>query len=358
MLKLGDEHGRHTVQRGTALLLHRLQRWSCLEAFAGHHHSGAMGHTREIGEHHAEAVIERDGDAEAVALRELHALAGEEAVVEDVMVRERRPLRHAGGAGRILDVDHVVDIEFGLPAVYLLIRNPGPQREEIVPRVDAGMLRRLHQDGGSEQGQLLGLQLARLRPQRFGADRVEHANVVGRLEPLDEEQRAGLGVAQRVLKLMGTIGRIDVHEHRADDGGAELHKDPLGVVRCPDGYAVATRYAQRDERFRDTTAFVSQLRVGPAAARRHVNKRLVRRNAGNDAVETIGNGRSNEGSERNPVCVAQRLRASHDCLPSLCHCDVLLSYERGAQEQDSRGQRHHIYLSSTSGTSTEPSACW
>ena len=72
-LELGDEHGRHAVERGAALGLDRLQHRQRIEALARIDHGGAMGDAGEIAQHHAEAVIERHRNADAVALGEPHA---------------------------------------------------------------------------------------------------------------------------------------------------------------------------------------------------------------------------------------------------------------------------------------------
>ena len=48
MVELGDEHGRHAVQRGAALLGHGLQRRQRIETLAGKHHAGAVGHAARL----------------------------------------------------------------------------------------------------------------------------------------------------------------------------------------------------------------------------------------------------------------------------------------------------------------------
>ena len=74
-----------------------------------HHHLGAaVGEAVHRGEHHAEAVEERYADAQLVVLREFHVLAGDEAVVGDVVMREHDAFGEARGAGGVLHVDHVV----------------------------------------------------------------------------------------------------------------------------------------------------------------------------------------------------------------------------------------------------------
>ena len=84
MVEFGDEHGGHAVERGAFLVLHRLQHRQRLEAFRRIDHRGAMRQAAEIAHHHAEAMIERHGNAEAVVRRQADLLADEEAVVQDV----------------------------------------------------------------------------------------------------------------------------------------------------------------------------------------------------------------------------------------------------------------------------------
>ena len=56
-------------------------------------------------------MVERHRDAESIALAELHRLADEIAVIDDVEVGQGRALGAAGGAARELDVDALVRIQ-------------------------------------------------------------------------------------------------------------------------------------------------------------------------------------------------------------------------------------------------------
>ncbi len=66
--QFGDEHRRDAVERGAALILHRLQHRLRLEGFGGIDHRRAVRHAAQVAHDHAKAVIERHGDAEAVVL--------------------------------------------------------------------------------------------------------------------------------------------------------------------------------------------------------------------------------------------------------------------------------------------------
>ena len=85
MVQLSDEHGGHAVEGRTAFLMDGGQDDERVEAL--HHDLGAaVGQAVHRGQHHAEAVEQGDADAELVVLRELHVLAGEEAIVGNVVV--------------------------------------------------------------------------------------------------------------------------------------------------------------------------------------------------------------------------------------------------------------------------------
>src|SRR5579863_9559979 len=53
------------------------------------------------------------GNAQAVVGRQAHRFANEISVVDDVVVRQRRALRRAGGSRGELDVDRIVELKLG-----------------------------------------------------------------------------------------------------------------------------------------------------------------------------------------------------------------------------------------------------
>lgn len=66
--------------------------------------------THQIAQHHAEAVIEWHRDAQPGAAVQLHDLADEKAIAEDVVVTERGSPRGTDGAGGELDVNRIDEL--------------------------------------------------------------------------------------------------------------------------------------------------------------------------------------------------------------------------------------------------------
>ena len=63
------EHGGGAVDAGAALRLQRLHARRAVEAGAGHHVGGAVDDAAQRAHHAAEAVVEGDGEADAVRLQ-------------------------------------------------------------------------------------------------------------------------------------------------------------------------------------------------------------------------------------------------------------------------------------------------
>ena len=245
--ELGDEHRRHAVERRAALLLHRLERRARLEGRAPGDHAGAVGDAAEVAHDHAEAVVERHGDADAVVLRVAAQLADEEPVVEDVVVAERRALGEAGGAARVLDVDRVVELQ---------------ARGAVAQRLGVGAVRlgeQLVPVGRAEEDDAL-------ERREVAADLVDHRDVVRGLERLRADEQPAAGLLERVGELGRPVGGVDVHEDDARLRGRELRQRPLGAVRRPDADAVADLEPRGHERASEPVGRRVELRVGHAGS--------------------------------------------------------------------------------------------
>ena len=223
---------------------------------------------RQVAHHHAEAVVEGDGDADPVLFGVVAQLADEEAVVEDVVVREGRALREARGARGVLDVDRVVGgqldgVKGGVPDGNIGVL---PGFEEFAPGV------------GVEEDDLLQVRAAR---PHLG----DHGGVVGGLQPLGGDQQLAARLVEHELKLAGAVGGVDVDEDRADLGGGVLGDGPLGPVRRPDANAVALGDARAEQAVGEGINLVLQLRVAVAQAGRDVDQGEAVGEGGGRAVE-------------------------------------------------------------------------
>ena len=266
---LGDEHRRHAVERGAALVGHRLQRERRVEAGRRDHHRGPVRGAREVAHDHAEAVVEGHGDADAVGLGVATHLADEVAVVEDVAVAQGRALGEAGGAGGVLDVDRVARRQARGPLgqvvggdALAVGQQSGPAL--LVVEVDHALQRTVLGSGLVHHGAVVA------RPERRRGDQQPHARLVG-----------------DVGELVGAVGRVDVDQDGADLRGGELHQRPLGAVRPPDADAVALADARTDQAARDGVDVGLQLRPGPAPPARALDQRLavgVRRDGARQVV--------------------------------------------------------------------------
>ena len=154
------------------------------------------------------------------ASRVLARLSGEEPVVEDVAVAEGRALREPGGAAGVLDVDRVGGFERGRSLRQRVVAHGRRAGQQLIPVV------------GAEEHHLLE---ARQRRSHLG----DHRPVVARLEVGRGHEHAAARLVQRVLHLVGAVGRVDRDEDRADLGGGVLHEHPRGAVRAPDAHSVA-----------------------------------------------------------------------------------------------------------------------
>ncbi|MDT4813635.1 hypothetical protein FQZ97_466250 [compost metagenome] len=247
VIQLGDEHGGHAVEGGGLLFGHGTQGGQRVEGIARVDHGGAVGQAAEVAHHHAEAVIQRHRDHQAILLGQTQALADHVAVVEDVVVAEGGALGETGGAGGVLDVDGVVELQAGLAfgqgldthlPGFLLQGSPGQEARRRIGR---------QADHAAQLRQLLRGQRARLGSGQLRHQAQQHGVVVGGLEGVGADHPAAAGLLERVFQFAAAIGRVDVDQDGADLGAGELGDAPLGAVGRPDTEAVAALQAQGEQ---------------------------------------------------------------------------------------------------------------
>ena len=132
--EFGDEHRRDPIQRGAAFCLDGLQHRGGIELLGGQDHAGAVGGGGQVAHHHPEAVVVGDRYADPVVFGDGASFADEVAVVEDVVVAERRALREPRRSARVLDVDRVAGVELRRALAQALRADAGPTGDQLQTR--------------------------------------------------------------------------------------------------------------------------------------------------------------------------------------------------------------------------------
>ena len=98
----------------------------------------------------------------------------------------------------------------------------------------AGARRLGYQDQRLQLRQRGALQGAAGAGRNFRRQGLEHRRVVRGLKPIRHNERLAGDLVQRILKLPGAVGRVDIDEDQAEFGRRIHRDDPLDVVRRPD----------------------------------------------------------------------------------------------------------------------------
>ncbi len=317
----GDEHGRHAVQRGGALLGHRLQGGQRLEGGARVDHRAAVGQAAEVAHHHAEAVVQRHRDDQAVVLGEAEALADHVAVVEDVVVAEGGALGEAGGAGGVLDVDRLVELQLLAALAQLLGADLLGHRLQLLPAEHAVGRLPAEADHPAQLRQHVAVQGAERAAGQFRQQLAEHAVVVGGLEGIGADQPATAGLLERVLEFVEAVGGVDVDQDHPGLGAGELGDAPLGAVRRPDAQTLARLQADGDEGPRTAVDRLGQLGPGEAQALLAYHQRLALGETGHRLIEGCTDGHGQQRFLLRSAGVARKIHGmpqSYVCYEVCC----------------------------------------
>ena len=114
----------------------------------------------EVAHHAAEAVVERHRYADAIVGVYSSSLADEEPVVQDVVVGQRRPFRRPGGAGRVLDVRRVVELQLRLTCAQIRSRKRVGLSTKSVQEIPPGAAIAAEIDHMPQRRDLRGLERA------------------------------------------------------------------------------------------------------------------------------------------------------------------------------------------------------
>jgi hypothetical protein len=247
MAENGDEHGGDAVQACAALGLDGLQHGERVEPFGWADHASAMGDAGEVPQHHAEAMVERHGNAQPVSRRQPHRLADEKAVVEDVVVGQRRALGRPRRAAGELDVDRIVELQARLQRRQFgalgLRGRPGDVGEVEGARGPFCA----QADHDLQLRQPRRLKFTWRGVVEFGSEGAQRADVIVAFEAGAEDQRLAADLVEHMVELVDAIGRIDVDEDQARLGRGELGQHPFRVVWRPDADPLAGPQAERHQ---------------------------------------------------------------------------------------------------------------
>ena len=340
VVQLGNEHGRHAVQAGAFFGLHGLQHGERVKTVVRVNNGAAVGKAGQIAQHHAKAVVQRHGNAQAVSRRQLHALTDEKTVVQNVAVRQRRPLREPRGAAGELDVDRVGVAERGghgidLRIVGLALGQPvGKTQHARLVRPLPGHINPHHR---AQAGQALGRQHAGHAAAQLRGQLAQHAQVVAALELRHGYQRLAADLVQRVLHLSGAVGRVDVHQNNAHLRRGQLHQHPFGVVVRPDAHPVALFQARLQQGAGQLAHRPMQTGIGIAQPLVAADQGLALALAAGHVGKKVTDRGFNQRGVRRPKSVAGRQgggRAGHGKSP-----EFFCSRPPGAAHAPRRGWR-------------------
>src|SRR6185312_5579858 len=107
MLHFRDEHRWNAMESRATLRLNGFQHAKRVESSAGKNHSRSVRHASQRGHYHAKTVIERNGNAQPVALAQSHRFSNKECVVQNIVMTECCPFRRSCGPAGELNIDRI-----------------------------------------------------------------------------------------------------------------------------------------------------------------------------------------------------------------------------------------------------------
>ena len=191
-------------------------------------------------------MIERHRNAEPIVRRKPHRFADEEAVVEDIVVRQRRALGEARRTGRKLDVDRLVELQKRAKLGDTLRFRTSAAGEDLGETECAGMPS-LDQHHRTQRRQPLRFEFSRSCLSHLRRQLAQYAHIVRGLEFLGENQRLAADLVERIFELGGAIGRIDIDQDETGLRRSKLRQHPFAVVGRPDTDAIAGLEAERQK---------------------------------------------------------------------------------------------------------------
>src|SRR5262249_671217 len=150
-----------------------------------------------------------------------------ESVVENVVVRKRRALRKASGAGCELDVDRLVELQLRGELRDALGFRGAASLHDFREAERSRMPAVADENDRAQRRQAAGFEFAGLSTTEFRRQLAERADVIRGLELFGEDERLATDLGQRIFEFGDAVGRIDIDQNETRFGGGELGQHPL-----------------------------------------------------------------------------------------------------------------------------------
>ncbi|MOA05441.1 hypothetical protein D3C78_1250390 [compost metagenome] len=217
---------------------------------------------------------------------------------------EGRALGETGGAGGVLNVHRLVEMQAVLPRLELFHRDAGTQIRQLRPRQETGRWLRVEADHAAQIRQALRLQLTDGVLGQLRRQPLQHRVVIGGLERTGAHQPLTAGLLEHILKFRAAVGRVDVDQNHPDFCAGKLADAPLRAVRRPNAQAVPRLQAQRQHRPGVQLDGMRQLRPGVAQLLMTHDQRFAPWVLGDRVVERLANGHRQQGFVLRTAAVA------------------------------------------------------
>ena len=136
--------------------------------------------------------------------------------------------------------------------------------------------------------------MSRLALLCFGTDLVEHLDIVRCLEPIHQKKPLSLRLLERILQLVGPVGRVDIHENYSRFRSGELGDDPFRYIGGPYCQTIAFFEPQADESLGCPIDLALELAVRVSESLVKRDNCVVFRIGFRNFIEHIADGLSNE----------------------------------------------------------------
>ncbi len=282
----GDVHRRHAVDRRALFLFDGRQHLYRVETLhENQRHALVQG--AQNAQNAPETVEKRHGHAKAVLDGEILRERDPETVVGDVAVGKLHAFRETRRAARILHVDDIVDVQFGLTREIVRVGHFLGEILDFVQRIHAAVLRAAHEKNALEMGKRRGLQHAARHCAQLRHEIPHDFREVAIAITFDDDEILRTGLLQGEIQFVLLVVRVERQENRAYFRRGQHQHHPVRHIRRPERDLFASLDAQRHQAARHQIDFAPQLEPGQAVVPVGENERIVRAAPGDRLVQEL-----------------------------------------------------------------------